>query len=154
LRLDPDVALHFGVSSRARGFELETIAHNVANGAPDEAGGVPGGAQVIPGGPARRRSTFPAREIMARLHQLRLPCRISRDAGRYLCNATLYRSLHLAAGLGRQRVIGFVHIPTTFLEGASAASSLHGLTFQDAVTGGLAILEACHEHAIAGLTAA
>ena len=153
-RFDPDVALHFGVSSSARGFELETVAYNEADGAPDASGGVAGASRIIPGGPLRRRSTFPAREILARLRELQLPAAISRDAGRYLCNATLYRSLHLAAALADKRLTGFVHVPTSFAEGANAASPLHGLTLQDAVTGGLAIVEACHEHAISGLTAA
>lgn len=153
-RLDPDIALHFGVSSAARGFQLETIAYNVADGSPDAEGGVLGSSHVVPGGPARRRSTFPAREILARLRELQLPASISRDAGRYLCNATLYGSLALASAAGRKRVTGFIHIPTAFAEGRNAAFSLHGLTLPDAVTGGLAILEACHDHAIACLTAA
>lgn len=153
-RFDPDVALHFGVSSSAQGFELETVAHNLADGSPDAGGAAHPATQVVAGGPERRRSTFPAREILARLHELQMPAAISRDAGRYLCNATLYRSLHLAAVSGRQRVTGFVHIPTAFAEPGNAASTLHGLTLQNAVTGGLAILNVCHEHVQSSLTAA
>ncbi|KAB2846910.1 MAG: pyroglutamyl-peptidase I [Hyphomicrobiaceae bacterium] len=154
VRLDPDIALHFGVSSGALGFLLETVARNEADGSPDALGGLPGTARLAADGPAKRRSTFPARQILARLHELQLPASISRDAGRYLCNATLYRSLELAATARRRRLTGFIHIPTSFADASGSASSLHRLTFQNAVAGGLAIVAVCHAHATAEFQAA
>jgi pyrrolidone-carboxylate peptidase len=50
---------------------------------------------------------------MCRLRLAGLPVYHSSDAGRYLCNATLYSSLHEALSLPeRDRPqVGFIHIP-------------------------------------------
>jgi pyroglutamyl-peptidase len=39
-----------------------------------------------------------------------IDARLSRDAGRYVCNAALYSTLHSARG-GRPLLVAFVHIP-------------------------------------------
>src|SRR5690348_14889515 len=44
--LRPDLALHFGVSSRARGFEIESRARNVCAATPDASGALPASATV------------------------------------------------------------------------------------------------------------
>src|SRR6202521_1145034 len=48
--IEPDLVLHFGVSSRARGFEIEQRAHNACLQAPDAAGAMPTGSAVREGG--------------------------------------------------------------------------------------------------------
>jgi pyroglutamyl-peptidase len=91
--LYPDVAIHFGVSPRARGFEIETRAVNQCAPLADACGALPAGLAVDPGGPDQLRTRLPAAHIVARLRALGIPAFLSRDAGTYLCNAVLYASL-------------------------------------------------------------
>lgn len=56
-------------------------------------------------------ATLPLEAIQAALHDASFPAALSEDAGDYVCNATLYRSL--AAAAGGRRVVGFIHIPPT-----------------------------------------
>jgi len=44
----------------------------------------------------------------------------SDDAGGYVCNATLYRSL-LAVKAGQRRLVGFIHVPPEGRNGWTAA---------------------------------
>lgn len=48
---------------------------------------------------------------MAALREASVPCRASLDAGTYLCNHILFRSLQQARDENVARVIGFVHLP-------------------------------------------
>jgi pyroglutamyl-peptidase len=47
-------------------------------------------------------------DIVAALTEADFPATLSDDAGDYVCNTTLYRSLH-AAPAGRR--VGFIHVP-------------------------------------------
>jgi len=140
----PDLALHFGVSSRARGFEIEQRARNACAATPDAAGALPGGAGVLSVGPPYLSASLPLRHIVARLRRLGIAAFVSRDAGAYLCNAALYHSLLCAkdaAGCGRR--VGFVHIPATLAQPGGAnrgRSAACPLTWQQALDGALEIL--------------
>lgn len=148
-RLQPVVALHFGVSHRAHGFVVETRARNALSDVIDACGETPDDACVAREGPAALTSTFPARQIVERLRRLGLPAQISRDAGGYLCNSVLYHSLHHAnrheiSGFAVRR--GFVHIPDRLIDGAvigARRGAPSKLSWPGAVEGGLAILAAC-----------
>jgi pyroglutamyl-peptidase len=143
--IEPDLVLHFGVSSRARGFEVEARAQNACLQSPDAAGALPPGVAVREGGPEFMAATLPVRHIVARLRRRGIPAFLSRDAGGYLCNATLYHSL----GCARERPgcrVGFVHIPATLgRPGAANRGRVGGrtLTWEQAHAGGLEILAAC-----------
>src|SRR5262245_29794846 len=89
----PDLVLHFGVSSRARGFEIEARARNACTQSPDAAGALPAGAAVQEGGAEHLATSLPVQHIVTRLRLRGIPAFVSRDAGGYLCNATLYHSL-------------------------------------------------------------
>jgi pyroglutamyl-peptidase len=91
--IEPDLVLHFGVSPRARGFEIEARARNVCTQAPDAAGALPVGTAIRDGGAEFMAASLPAQHIVARLRRRGIPAFVSRDAGGYLCNATLYHSL-------------------------------------------------------------
>jgi pyroglutamyl-peptidase len=102
----PDAILHFGVASRRKTISVETRAHNRRHPrAVDAQGAQPGSAILHVDGPATIGVQIPAAKIAAQT---------SRDAGRYLCNATLYETLraqpHLPAG--------FIHIPLPGRRGA------------------------------------
>ena len=147
---DPVVAVHFGVSRRAKGFVIEMRARNEAGQVCDATGAMPPGTCVAYQGPAELAALMPTALIVARLRRLGLPVQASRDAGTYLCNAVLYSTLadarrRAAAGLRR----GFVHLPDRLapadarMSGTSRRSVPSQLDWEGAVTGGLAILSAC-----------
>lgn len=147
-RHKPDIILHFGVSSRARGFEIEARGCNVRSWSPDASGAHPPSRYVRIEGNSVIPSRLRVDEIVRRLREQRVPAYRSWSAGAYLCNATLYHSLFESRG--RVPVVGFVHIPD-----ALAASSPHvaktsrlrsapgsPLNWRQALTGGLEIVAA------------
>jgi pyroglutamyl-peptidase len=143
--IEPDLVLHFGVSPRARGFEVEVRARNACTPAPDAAGALPPGAMVRDGAAEFMAASLPVQHIVARLRRRGIPAYVSRDAGRYLCNATLYHSLGCARDVPDRRV-GFVHIPASLARPGEPSSGRIGacpLTWEQAHAGGLEILAAC-----------
>ncbi len=100
--------LHLGVASRRKRLSIETRAMNRASLLhPDASGARAETLQILPGAPQFLRSTFPAVEIDAALRRAGIASRLSRNAGRYICNQALYLSL----ADGRARQVGFVHVP-------------------------------------------
>lgn len=147
--LDPVIALHFGVSHRARGFVVETRARNARQDICDACGEAPDAPVVAADGPDEMSATLPVGLIVERLRRKRVPVQVSRDAGGYLCNAVLYHSLaearsRDARGIGPRR--GFIHIPDSlskFRGGGVRRSSVSLLDWDTAVEGGLDIMAAC-----------
>ncbi|MEZ5840105.1 MAG: pyroglutamyl-peptidase I [Hyphomicrobiales bacterium] len=110
LLAEPKVILHFGLARKARAMRLERRATNhLATWRPDAAGRTPPGPAIEPRGPQARPATLPVAPALARLRQRGLDATASIDAGDYLCNYLLYRSLALTREQGR--IVGFVHIP-------------------------------------------
>ena len=128
-RVKPHAVLHFGVSRRVTGFEVETRAINMS------------GQSLIrraPRGPAVRFRVPACRFYIRCYHPPRFCGRsgwpefmqqLSRNAGRYLCNALYYWSLADADASGA--LVSFIHMPAIGIE-AHAKSCL---TFEDAVAG-------------------
>jgi pyroglutamyl-peptidase len=114
-RLRPTLALHFGVSGRASGFEIETRARNLCSPSLDAAGRLPADRCLSPKGPEFLASTLPTAFIVERLRRKGLPAQLSRDAGGYLCNALMYRSLENARAYGIPVKSGFVHLPASLV---------------------------------------
>ena len=158
-RLQPDVALHFGVSRRATGFEIETRGRNRCSPSQDAAGLMPPRERLSPIGPEFLASRLPAAHIVERLRRRGIPAMISRDAGGYLCNALLYRGLDVTRpvpdqpGEGRWATdaqaktrVGFVHLPSTLVNerypGRGPLASCR-LRWDDVISGGLEIIGAC-----------
>jgi pyroglutamyl-peptidase len=111
----PDVVVHFGLSARAKAITVERFGRNACLAdRPDAAGWWPrralGNAEMI-------ASTLPAEKIAAALTGAGISAELSDDAGGYVCNATLYRSLAAADGLGR--LVAFVHVPPEGRRGIS-----------------------------------
>jgi pyroglutamyl-peptidase len=143
--VEPDLAIHFGVSSRARGFEIETRASNQCLASPDAAGVLPSARAVRGDGPLHLGAGLPVRYLVTRLRRRGIPAFVSRDAGGYLCNATLYHALVRAKEVPGRRV-GFVHVPATLARPGGENRGRSGactLTWPQAVDGGLEILAAC-----------
>lgn len=135
----PQVALHFGVSERARGFVIERTARNVRNLQPDACGAGAASACVLEGGADCLASTFPSEAIAAHLRSLGHAAALSDDAGTYLCNTVLYHSLYKAAAGGGAVITGFIHVPTDLGAAQSA------LSWQQAIDGGIEIVRRCLE---------
>ena len=142
--LQPHFAIHFGVASKTTGFEIETRGANATVQTEDASGALPPAEHVLSGGPAIVAATLPSRLILARLRDLGLPAKLSRDAGGYICNTILYTALTLSAADHAPRRCGFVHIPSSLRMGrrASGPGEPSELTRETAIAGGLAILAA------------
>jgi pyroglutamyl-peptidase len=143
----PDLAVHFGVSARARGFEIEQRARNACAATPDASGVLPTAAAVRVLGPEYLPASLPVQHVVARLRRLGIAAFVSRDAGTYLCNAALYHSLASAKAAAKAgRRVGFVHIPATLARPGGANRGRSGacpLTWQQALDGALEILATC-----------
>lgn len=141
--LKPAAALHFGVSSQARDITIESRAHNRAKPLSDAAGLLPSSERLSMDGPELLAARFPAYHIVGRLRRRGLPVALSRDAGGYLCNAVLYRSLERARRADWQMRSGFVHLPTA-LAGTESPNddTAARLGWDQAVEGGLEIIAA------------
>jgi len=127
----PAVVLHFGVSQRASGYCIETLARNEQSPACDAAGQFPHQPFVTKDGPRKLDTSIPAKAVVRRLTRLNVPATVSTDAGTYLCNSILYQSLQLAGRAKGPVKVGFVHIPAAF-----AAP----FDFETALTGGIEIV--------------
>jgi pyroglutamyl-peptidase len=118
-RFEPNVIVHFGLSRRAEAVHVERLARKACRSdLLDAVGFAPPSGLVCRAGPESLVSTLPVNAIVAMLRREGIPAAISEDAGAYVCNATLYRSLR-AAPAGR--MVGFVHVPPVGQGGFDAA---------------------------------
>lgn len=108
LSFAPDVVVHFGLSAGIEAIHLECVGRNsVDSKKPDAAGYAPASSVLSAKGLETLASTFPAQKIAVALKKAGFAAALSDDAGDYVCNATLYRSLFAAPA----RRVGFVHVP-------------------------------------------
>lgn len=108
----PDGVLLFGVAARRRRVNVETLAVNAARPAPDAARRHPAHRRLDATGPATLRTTAATAGMVTALARGGIPASPSRDAGRYLCNASYFHAL-AAAGrrVGAAPPVLFVHLP-------------------------------------------
>jgi pyroglutamyl-peptidase len=104
--------VHFGLAGGRARVALEAVGINTLDYAtPDARGDLRRDEPCVPDGPAAYWSTLPLRAILRELTAAGIPASISYTAGTYLCNFTLYSTLHRLARLGRPVRAGFVHVP-------------------------------------------
>lgn len=109
---DPDAVLLLGVAARRRRVSIEMLAVNATRAAPDAARRHPPARRLAADGPHLLRSRVPAGPQANALRRAGIAAAPSRDAGRYLCNASYFHALAWAARQsGRQRPVLFVHLP-------------------------------------------
>jgi pyroglutamyl-peptidase len=120
-RFEPDVVVHFGLNGSANAIHIETVGVNLVDQKkPDASGYAPRSGRVRRGGPEKLFAMLPAEAILAALKRGGIPAQLSDDAGDYVCNATLYRSLYaLPAG----RTVGFIHVPPNLTPEALLAAA-------------------------------
>jgi pyroglutamyl-peptidase len=115
--------VHLGLAGGRARLSLERVAVNAMDYLlPDARGDVLRDASCVPDGPAAYLSTLPLRAILTELTAEGVPAHLSYTAGTYLCNYTLYTTLHALARRGRAVPAGFIHLP--FLPSMVAAHAL------------------------------
>ena len=103
----PDAVLHIGLAGRRKKLGVELQARNRLTVLfPDAARAMPGARHVLARSPEFRRARLPVAQLARRLMAAGAATEISRDAGAYVCNQTLYLTLGESIGL-----VGFIHIP-------------------------------------------
>jgi pyroglutamyl-peptidase len=106
----PDLVLIFGLAARRRQICIETRARNAVSVLfPDTSRHRPSSSIIESGAPQALFGRAPFRTLLGAARASRVPIRLSRDAGRYLCNYVYWRALQQAPH-GRP-LVQFVHIP-------------------------------------------
>ncbi len=110
LTAKPDVALMFGLAGRRRQLCIETRARNARSVLfPDASGHRPEQSVIALRAAPLSRGNAPFARLLGAARASAVPSRLSRDAGRYLCNYAYWRALERAHH-GRP-LVAFVHIP-------------------------------------------
>lgn len=113
--LSPDIVISLGVSRAGRGIEIEAVGRRRSQALADAAGRLPPKVATEQWRPESRRPRFDVAEIARRMAAGDVgavgACRISRDAGGYLCNAVYYHGLGVTDLDRRGGTVIFVHIP-------------------------------------------
>jgi pyroglutamyl-peptidase len=105
----PDIVLMFGLAARTPYLRVEALARNAKSILfPDVSGHRPD-QRAIARGKAAQRGAAPFTRLIAAGRSARAPTRLSRDAGRYLCNYVYWRALE--ASRSGTTLAQFIHIP-------------------------------------------
>jgi pyroglutamyl-peptidase len=134
-----DIVLMFGLAGRTPHLRVETRARNARAAMPDAGGHRPQPGAIARGAPpsVMGRSSF--RRLLQAAVMAKVPARLSRDAGRYLCNYSYWRALEATAD-GKTRV-QFIHIPLVRRNPMPRARARRrGPTLEDLVRAGEAML--------------
>ena len=122
--LKPDIILMFGLAGRRRQLCIERRAHNAVSVLfPDASGYRPQRGVIAPGSEAALPGAAPFAGLLGAIRGHGVPARLSRDAGRYLCNYAYWRALERARG-GRP-LVQFVHIPPVSLKPRARRQNEH-----------------------------
>jgi pyroglutamyl-peptidase len=107
----PDALLMFGLAARRKTVTVETCARNAVSTLLADAGGASAGARgIIARDAAARRFAPWVRHLPRSLRIARVPAKLSRDAGRYVCNYLCWRALEAAARPPYPLAV-FIHVP-------------------------------------------
>lgn len=122
---NPDIVLSFGLAARRKHICLESTAFNSAStNLADASGYTPHKNVLITGAPSFYKSNLPLARIEKSLRNQGHKVRISRDAGDYVCNATLFKLLHHAKKEKPDMKATFIHIPKPRSRGLLTHESL------------------------------
>jgi pyroglutamyl-peptidase len=138
----PDVLLMFGLAARTPYLRIEMQARNTVSVlVPDVGGRMRRARSIRASEPAAVIGSAPFQKLVDAARTARVPTRLSRNAGTYLCNYVYWRGIEAKRQNGRPRVVVFVHVPnlarTARMRGAGRR-----LTLDDLVRAGEAILVA------------
>lgn len=103
----PDAVVHLGLAARRRGVSVESRARNVVTTLkPDARGAFAGSRAHRAQACAAMRTDWNAPRLVAALREAGVDAAVSNDAGDYVCNAALWRSLESGAAPAV-----FIHVP-------------------------------------------
>jgi len=109
---NPEAILHLGLAAGRARVALERVAVNVMDyEVADNAGFRASGEPCVRGGPTAYFSSLPLPALVKALVDEGIPAYTSNTAGTYLCNQTLYSTLHAVRNMARPPRVGFVHFP-------------------------------------------
>jgi pyroglutamyl-peptidase len=107
----PDAILMFGLATRTPHLRVETVARNAVAGLADADRHAPAIRVIDLKQPPTMALQTPARRLLAGARAARVPARLSRDAGRYLCNYLCWRATEAVRAKRGPRLAAFVHVP-------------------------------------------
>jgi pyroglutamyl-peptidase len=114
LRSESECVIAFGLAESRTKVSIETIAFNACDtDVLDASGQKPPAVKVAENGPDSLNSTFPAEKILKALQKKEFPAELSEDAGRFICNETLYALLNHGRQSKKPFTAGFIHVPPT-----------------------------------------
>lgn len=119
-----DAVLHLGQAPGSTAIKLETVAINFA-GRVDNSGEELN--NILEDSPLAYRSQLPVGNWANILRQNDIPATVSYHAGTFLCNATMFLSLHQGQRLRHAGRVGFIHLPLTTRQAASGLVSMPSL---------------------------
>jgi len=107
----PDALLMFGLAIRSRAIRIECRARNTISATPDEGGFSPGSCAIDETASRSLAVRAPVGRLLAALQRDGLPARLSRNAGAYLCNYSLWYATRAAMQPDGPRIAAFIHVP-------------------------------------------
>lgn len=107
----PDALIMFGLAARTRQLRIEMLARNAISPHCDAAGFTPDGRAIASGRGEKLSIRAPGAALLRAARSRGLPARLSRDAGRYVCNYLYWRGLEAAAKPRGPRLAVFIHVP-------------------------------------------
>jgi pyroglutamyl-peptidase len=138
----PDALLMFGLAGRAKWLRIETRARNALAMLPDATSASLRRQTIAPGGPAALVMPAPARHLLAAAQQAGVPVKLSRDAGRYLCNYLCWNAADVVARAQGPRLAAFIHVPPVSLTRSRPRANAARFTLDDLTRAGTRILMA------------
>ncbi len=119
-----DLILHTGQAAGSDSIRVEKIATNRRYLADHREGFSRGVSPIDAEGPESLEATLDTESAAAAVRAAGIPARVSTDAGIYLCNHVLYRSLQRASRSRAPVRVGFLHIPS-LAEQVASTDSFH-----------------------------
>jgi len=110
--LTPAAVVHLGLAAGRARIALERVALNVMDyELTDNVGYRAHGEPCVAGGPGAYFSTLSLGDILTALTGEGIPAYLSNTAGAYLCNQTMYTTLHAISQRGASTRAGLLHLP-------------------------------------------
>ncbi len=112
-RHQPDVILMLGLATRSRHLRIETRATNRRSVLfADVDGCRPERPAIRPGAEFALRGRASAARLLVAAGSAGVCAKLSRDAGKYLCNFSYWRALECAGSVDLWPLVQFLHVPT------------------------------------------
>jgi pyrrolidone-carboxylate peptidase len=106
----PAAIFSFGMGAKGR-FTIETLARKRRGRSRDNHDAYPPTREIVPDGPERFRSELPSCDLAEALGQKGFDTLVSVNAGRYLCEETLYTLEYLKSQGQVPGTVMFCHVP-------------------------------------------